>query len=238
MAAMFIGITVICYAVAILLWLRFRSYRYLLVLIAGHCTIVAEPILQRLYSLTYPDGVAAINLFGNPVPIYALLAASWIGSLPVLLMYFGQQQHWWTRHYLTGVVAYVALVLYHIIIQGLAARTGLWRYSQNVGAWGINFYLLMAVFAGLSSLLLFYAMVASRYYAAEIAVPTLVAASIGSPLICFGLLGAPFWLPRLIGSSGNFTKPALLVIAGLVLWVVHLASAGIHASRQQHVIER
>ncbi len=238
MATIFIGITVICYAVAIILWLRFRSYRYLLVLIASHCTILAEPILQRFYSLTYPAEVAAMTLFGNAVPLYALLAASWIGSLPVLLMYFGQQQHWWTRHYLTGLVAYIALVLYHIIIQGLAARTGLWRYSQTIGVWGINFYLLMAIFAGLSSLLLFYAMVATRYYAAEIAVPTLLAATVLSPLVCFGVLGAPFWLPRLIGSSSNFTKPALVVIAGLVLWVVHLASAGIHNSRQQHVIER
>ncbi len=238
MPTLLILITVMLYGAALLLWVRFRTYRYLVVLLAGHLTMVSDPIWQRLYDFGYPAGSSGMTLWGRTVPLFMVLSASWLATLPAMVMYFGQRQRWWPRHYLSGVVAFVALLLYHIILQGLARRLNLWDYSSTASSWGLSHHIFVALLGALVSLLILYTLVATRYYAAELAIPALVAGIAVAPVLAYGILGAPYWLPILIGQSTTIIKAGAVVTVLLTAWVVHLACWGLHASRKQLVINQ
>jgi len=197
-----------------------------------------DPIWQRLYGFTYASGASGMTLWGRTVPLFMILSASWLAALPAMVMYFGQRQRWWPRHYLSGVVAFVALILYHIIVQGIARRANLWDYSAASAFSGLNQHIFIATLGALVSLLVLYTLVATRYYAAELAIPALVAGTAIAPVLAYGVLGAPYWLPTLIGQSTTISKAGALITLVLAAWVVHLACWGLHVSRKQLVISQ
>lgn len=239
MATLLILITIVLYGAALLLWVRFRTYRYLVVLLAGHLTMLFDPLWQRFYGFSYASSASGMTLWGRSVPLFMMLAASWLTTLPALVMYFGQRRRWWPRHYLTGVVAFIALVLYHIIVQGIARRTQLWDYNAPAAmTWGLGYHLFMAILGALVSLLIVYTLVSTRYYAAEVGIPALVLGTAIAPVLAYGILGAPYWLPSLIGQSPTVAKGGAVVTLLLSAWVVHLACWGLHASRKQLVISQ
>ncbi len=238
MPTLMILITIILYGAALYLWVRQRSYRYTVVLAGGHLMALLEPLWQRLYYYSYTPSSSDLTLMGKAVPLYIVLSMSWLFALPALALFFAQRQRWWPRHYLAGLAAFVSLVLYHVIIQGLARLTDLWKYTLDAPHWGSNallYQLFLALMGALVSMIIVYALVATRYYAAEIAVPVLIGSMFVAPLLVYGILGAPFWLPRLIEPSTWILRGGVVVTLGLIAWVVHLACWGLHASRRQQV---
>ena len=237
MPTLFIVIAIIVFGIAIGLWIRFRVYRYAVVLAAGLLTIGFDALWQRLYGLAYRANANDVVLWSRSIPQFAVIGASWLLTLPAIVAYFGQRRRWWPRHYLTGIIAFVAFMLYHIILQGVARRTGIWSYtSAAAGAWGLNYNLFMAALGALITLLIYYVLTSTRAYPPETAVPTLVLGVVLAPLLVYGILAAPYWLPILINQSPNIVRIGAIVTLLMALWVVHLACWGIHHSRNQKVI--
>lgn len=237
MPTLFVIIAILLFGTALGLWIRFGAYRYAVVLFAGLLTAAFDPLWQRLYGLTYPANASAFMLWGRAVPQFAVMSASWLLILPAIITYFGGRRRWWPRHYLTGIIAFVAFILYHIIVQGLARRTGLWDYvNPTASTWGLGYNLLIAALSALISLLVYYMLVATRYYPPETAAPTLIVGVVLTPLLVYGILGAPYWLPQLTGQSSNIIRIGTIVMLLMVAWVAHLACWGMHASRRQLVL--
>ncbi|HYF65825.1 MAG TPA: hypothetical protein VD886_23550 [Herpetosiphonaceae bacterium] len=237
MPTLFVIIAILLFGAALVLWIRFRAYRYAVVLFAGLLTSAFDPLWQSLYGLTYPASASAFMLWERPVPQFAVMCASWLLTLPAIITYFGGRRRWWPRHYLTGIIAFVAFILYHIIIQGLARRTGLWDYaSSTAAAWGLNYNLFIATLSALISLLVYYMLVATRFYPPETAAPTLIVGVVLAPPLVYGILGAPYWLPLITDQSPNIVRIGTLVTLLMVAWVAHLACWGMHASRRQLVL--
>lgn len=235
MTTFMILVTIVAYCAAVFMLVRYRSYRYLVALLAGHFVVLLDPLWQRLYGLSYPAG-SGISLWNRTVPMFMVLSYSWMAILPALLLYFGHKQRWWRRDYITGLIAFCALVLYHMILQGIGSRAGLWTFANTSSVFGMNPYMLLAIMGGLVSLLILYVLVMTRFYAPETAIPTIVIGVVLAYALVYGILGAPFWMPRLIEGSETFAKIGVLVTLFLTGWVVHLACLGIHNTRKQMVI--
>ena len=237
MPTLFIVLAIGLFGTAIGLWIRFRVYRYAVVLAAGLLTIGFDPLWQRLYGLRYLAGANDIGLWGRNIPQFAVISASWLLTLPAIIAYFGQRRRWWPRHYLTGIIAFVAFMLYHIILQGLARRTNIWAYTSiAASSWGLNYNLFIATLGALVTLLIYYVLTSTRSYPPETAVPTLVLGVVLAPPLVYGILGAPYWLPILINQSPNVVKIGAVVTLLMAIWVVHLACWGIHTTRNEKVL--
>ena len=234
MPTLIILITIVFYGAALYLWLQQRSYRYTIALIGGHLTVLLEPVWQRLYNYVYGISTSII-LWEHQIPMYMVVGASWIITAPALGLFFAQRQRWWPRHYAAGILAYIGLCFYHLLVLSIGRSARLWQFTEQAQGWGNDYVIFLALFGGLVSLFILYALVATRYYAAEMGVPVLLGSIFGAPILVYGLLGAPFWVAMIIDTSPLFLRVAVVVTLLLLAWGVHLACWGLHASRQQQV---
>lgn len=236
MPALIILVTVGLYAGALFLWVRAQSYRYTVALVAGHLLVALDPLWQRLYEYAYVAGADSSQIFGRAVPIFAVLGASWAYALPALAFFYAQGQPWWPRSYLAGVAAFLGMVVYHVLLQGVAKQTALWRFDLPITlAGGLPSWLVVAVLGALVSLLTASVLSATRHYAGFVFIPTLAAGIVVAPILVYGILGAPFWLPLLLNESPTLLSLGALVTLALTIWVVHLACAGLQAPAEQRL---
>lgn len=235
MPTILVSVAVLAYAIALFMWVRQRSFRYVAVLVAGHGLVLSAPLWMRFYHQVYATPGRTLQLFGELLPIWLVVSSSWLLPLPALLLFFVQRQGWWPRHYLAGLAAFAATFLYQLIMQGLAVRTGLWSFENPPQGWGNAYVLFIALLNALVSFGILYGMISTRHYAAEFAIPALFSGIIAAPLVVFGIVGAPFWLALLVSPTDWLLRGSGIVSVLLALWIVHLLCWGLHTSRLQQV---
>ena len=238
MQTFFIILTLAFYLLAGFMIYQQRSYRYLIVLALGHLTALFDPLWQRLFAYTWDGNLSTVAEVGRfPIPTFFFLMSSWFYALPALVLFYIYRRGWWPRHYFTGIVAYMSMLLYHLLIQGLLGRgdTPLRTFDKPNLPLTFPFELLVALLAALISLLLLYLLIATRHYPWTTLIPIVLGALLGTSLLVYGVLGAPFWLPQRLNQAPTVAGAGLLVTIGVVVWAAHLACWGLHATRQQRV---
>ncbi|MDP9316449.1 MAG: hypothetical protein M3R24_37290 [Chloroflexota bacterium] len=233
-------VTVLIYLGALVLLWRERSLRYLLLLFAGHLTMLLTPLWQRVYQIT-PSGGAGFTLLGRFDITWALLLGGGaLLALPPLIFYYGLRHRWWPRHYAAVWLGYLLFVIYFLLIEGLLERgnSGLFSDTLLVEDTILPAKVVQAVLLAGVSLGMLYTLVSTRHYALEVALAPLLLCGVVAALLFLGIFASPLWVSGLLGQSGILVTAGGLVSLGLVLWGVHLLAGGLHAGRRQQLLWR
>jgi hypothetical protein len=240
MSPLLLIITALVYIVALVLLWRERSLRYLLMLLAGHLTMLLTPIWQRLYAIETVDG-ASLAQFGRfDLPWSVIVGGGVLLALPPLLFYYGLRHRWWPRHYAAIWTGYLVFVIYFLVAERLLASAGVQLFNDAliVGNTSIPAAIVQAVLVAGVSLGMLYALVSTRHYALEVALLPLLLSGIVASLLFLGIFASPLWVAGLLGQSGLLVASGALVSLLLVLWGVHLLASGLHAGRRQQLLWR
>jgi hypothetical protein len=233
-------ITVVCYALALFLLWRERSFRYLLMLLAGHALMLLLPLWQRVYQVTPMDG-PGLELLGRfPIPWSILIGGGPLVALPPLLFYYGLRHRWWSRHYLAIWLAYAAFVMYFLFVEAVLVRNGaiLFASALQIADTAVPAEIVQALLLGGVSLGMAYTLVSTRHYSLRIAVVPLLLSGVAAALLFLGVFASPLWVAGLLDQEGLIVAGGALVSLGLVLWGVHLLASGLHAGRRQQFVWR
>ena len=233
-------LTILIYVGALALLWRERSLRYLLLLFAGHATMLLTPLWQRVYRIS-PVAGATFDLLGRfEIPWALLLSGGPLLALPALVFYYGLRHHWWPRHYAAIWLGYALFVIYFMLVESVLERTGAGLFSSTLlvrdtllPATVVQAVLLSGVTLGM-----LYTLVSTRHYALEVAVVPLLLCGLIAALLFLGIFASPLWVSALLGQSGLIVTAAGLVSFALVLWGVHLLASGLHANRRQQLLWR
>lgn len=219
-------LTLICYGVAAYLWWQEQTPHYLLCLLGGHVSALLSPLWVLLYGVTYHSTLGTLrDLFGQPLYRDVVVGAAWFYPLPALCVFFLYQRRWWFPGYITGLFTYILLLLYHLIVQALGTRFGVWRYTLATPyPFGLSPSFIAAVMAALVSLGLVYTLLLTQRYAWQSALIVLLPAPFVLSLLVHGLLGASLWVPLLLDAPLWATMIGLLATVALLLWAIHLGA--------------
>jgi hypothetical protein len=239
MSPLLVLITILIYAVAIVLLVRERSLRYLLMLAAGHITMLLTPIWQVLYGIE-PVGGGLSLPGGFEVPWALLIGGGPLLALPPLLLYYGLRHGWWPRHYAAIWLSYAVFLIYFLLLEAILERsgTGLFSSAVIVEDTFVPAQLVQAILLAGVSLGMAYALVSTRHYALEVAFAPLVLSGMVSAALFLGILASPLWVSGLLDQRGLIVTSGALVSLLLVLWGVHLLASGLHAGRRQQFVWR
>lgn len=240
MSPLLLIITVLAYSAALLLLWRERSLRYLLMLLAGHVTMLLTPIWQRIYAIDTVDGASLAQLGRFELPWSLIIGGGTLLALPPLIFRFGLRRRWWPRHYAAIWLGYLVFVIYFLLVERLLASSGVQLFTDAlvVGNTSIPASIIQAVLIGGVSLGMLYALVSTRHYALEVALLPLLLSGIVSSLLFLGIFASPLWVAGLLAQSGLLVTSGALVSLALVLWGVHLLASGLHAGRRQQLLWR
>jgi hypothetical protein len=224
-----IVVTLLCYGLAIFLLWREQVWNYLIALLAGHLAAPLNPLWQMLYGFTFAPNLA---LFGNyldrPLPLVVVLASAWYYTLPALTVLFLYRSRWWFNAYSTALLTYGIFLLYHLLMQSLGTRLGLWVFTRSdalpldLGPW-----LISAVLGALVSLVLLYLLLATHRYGLPSLLLVVLPSVLLVSLLVHGVLGAPLWVPLLLDAQQWALMLGLAGTLGLVLWAIHIGASGI-----------
>jgi hypothetical protein len=222
---------IVCYAAAgYLLWER-RTFIYLFALLGGHLSALANPLWRALYGITVSPDLAAFQaLLGQREPLSALLAAGWHYPLPALIVLYLRRERWWFPGIISGGLTYLIFVLYHLLIEAIGLRNNVWAYSETALAFGLPPVLLAGLMAGLISYILLFLIINILHYAPISMFATVFPAVLAISLLVFGLLGAPFWITRLLAAADWASSIGLASTLLLIVWAVQIVTVGIHRS--------
>lgn len=231
------AITIIAYALALLLLWTDRSLRPLLLLLAGSVATLPQPLWSRLLggSPSVPGNVIS---FGERVmiPFWTVLGGGVLFALPPLIIAYGLRHGWWRQHYIAAWAYFLTFVLFFLGVEALQARSNVVLFSRIILPQSQRAEsLLNAVLLAGISLGLLYAFVSTRHFALQIALLPLLFSGLAASLLLIGILGSPFWVARLLDQPDRIMLIAAAVSAALVLWAIHLLASGFHMNRDQHL---
>lgn len=231
------AVTIIAYALALLLLWADRSLRPLLLLLAGSVATLPQPLWSRLLGGT-PSMPGNVISFGERVmiPFWTVLGGGVLLALPALIIAYGLRHRWWHQHYMAAWAFFLTFVLFFLGVEVLQARSNVVLFagivlpqSQRAES------LLNAVLLAGISLGLLYAFVSTRHFALQIALLPLLFSGLAAALLLIGILASPFWVARLLDQPDRIMLIAAAVSAALVLWAIHLLASGFHMNRDQHL---
>ena len=233
-------VTLACYGLAAALWWYNGWRQYVFALLSGHVAALLAPLWMRLYGVVYNPGLSLMGLpLGGLVPTTLVLASAWIYPLPALIVLFLYHARWWFPGYLTGLLTYTLMLLYHLLIQLVGLRSGVWGYAaEPLGVLPLPPALVSAALAALVSLGLLYVLLLVGRYALFSQLFTLLAAALLLSLGVHGLLGAPLWVPPLLRIAPLAVPPWLLSVGllftlALLAWAIHIGAWGLgHIGRR------
>lgn len=227
-AAVFL-LTLVCYGLASYLWWQEETPHYLFGLLGGHLSALLSPLWAVLYGVVYDPSLRAVrNVFGQPLYETLVIGAAWYYPLPALLVFFLYQRRWWFPGYITGLLTYVILLLYHLIVQALGTRLGIWRYTPTAEyPFGLSPSLVAAVMGALVSLGLVYTLLLAYRSSWQSVLIVMLPAPLLLSLLVHGLLGASLWVPLLLDAPVWASSIGLLATLALLLWAVHIGAWGL-----------
>jgi hypothetical protein len=233
-------VTLACYGLAAALWWYEGWRQYVFALVSGHLGALLAPLWATLYGVVYSPGLGTLRLpLGPPVPTALVLASAWIYPLPALIVLFLYHARWWFPGYLTGLVTYVVMLLYHLLVQLVGLRSQAWNYAaEPLSALPLPAALVSAALAALVSLGLLYVLLLVGRYAFWSQLLTLLPATLLLSLGVHGLLGGPLWVPLLLRLAPLSVPPWLLSVGllftlALLAWAIHIGAWGLgHIARR------
>lgn len=224
-------VAVVCYGLAGYLWWRLRTPVYLFTLVSGHVGALASPLWAILYNIVYrPDLESLATLFGRPLLRNQFIASSWYYTLPAMIVLFLYQSRWWFPGYFSGLLTYIVLLLYHLILETLGLRTNIWTYTTSTLPFSVSNALISAMMAALVSLGLLYVLLLTYRYAPISLLLTLLPATLVLSLLVHGLIGAPLWLALLLPMARDqfwVVSIGLVSTLALLAWAIHIVTNGL-----------
>lgn len=231
-------LTIACYGLALYLWWSEHSWNYLVTLAAGHLAALLDPLWQWLYGVQFSPTLATWREFaGYPLPTVVLIASAWFYTLPALTVFYLYRHRWWFSSYTAALLTYIIFLLYHLLLQSLGTRSGLWRFVRaDAPSFNLAPPLLSAIMAALVSLVILYILLATHRYGllslALVVLPSVLLAS----LLVHGLLGAPLWVPVLLNAQRWALMVGTLGTLGLLVWAVHINASGITLADRSPIV--
>jgi hypothetical protein len=224
-------VTLACYGLAGALWWYDGKRQYLFALLSGHVAALLSPLWVVLYGIVYNPGLGALRPpLGAPIPTALVLASAWIYPLPALVVLFLYHARWWFPGYVTGLLTYLVMLLYHLLIQLVGLRSQAWAYAaEPLSALPLPPALVSAALAALVSLGVLYALLLVGRYALLSQLLTLLPATLLLSLGVHGLLGGPLWVPLLLRLAPLSVPPWLLSVGllftlALLAWAIHIGA--------------
>lgn len=231
-------LTFVCYGAALYLWWQERSWNYLIALVAGHLAALLDPLWQWLYGVEFgPSLVVWRELLGYPLPLAVLIASAWFYTLPALVVFYLYRHRWWFSSYIAALLTYVIFLLYHLLLQSLGTRSGVWRFVRTDPLpFNIAPPLLSAIMAALVSLVMLYILLATHRYGLLSLLLVVLPSVLLASLLVHGLLGAPLWVPVLLNAQRWALTIGTAGTLALLIWAVHLNAAGITLADRSTVL--
>jgi hypothetical protein len=243
MSVLLAVITLLVYGLAIFLFLREGTLRYLLVLLAGHIAMLSTPLWARLYRFVITEETG-LSIFGlAQVPWNLVLGGGVLLVLPALIFYYGLRHGFWACHYAALWGTYIVFALYFLVYERLFAGLISLQGSVLEVLDDTPFpapFMIALLLAGVS-LGIVYVVVSTRHFAFHIAVMPLLLSGLISMLVFLGIFASPLWIISLIGLTEVSMWAiwgGILISLGLVLWGIHLLASVLHAGRSQHFVWR
>jgi hypothetical protein len=235
-------VTLICYALALVLWWYQQTPIFLFTLLSGHVAALASPLWMLLYGVVYqPDLSVLYEIAGLRFVTPVVLGAAWFYSLPALLILYlyRYQLDIPFSGYLTGVIIYGGMFFYHLLMEMVGLRLGVWHYNvTSTLPLGFSNALLSIIMAALVSLALLYLLLQVYRFAWFSMLLTLLPATLALSLLIHGVLGAPLWIAlfgiaRLLPQQSWAITVGLLSTLALLGWAVHIICWGLaHTDRE------
>ncbi|MEI7772985.1 MAG: hypothetical protein WCI67_23545 [Chloroflexales bacterium] len=223
-----IALLIICYCAAGYLAWRQRSPIYLLAIVSGHLSALTSPLWRLLYGVSYGVSLDSVQAtITQPAPASIILAAGWHYPLPALLVLYLYITRWWFPGGVTGILTYLIFLLYHLLIELVGLRAGLWSYRGAALPLGLPSPLLAAIMAGLVSYATLYMLLSTYRYAwlsmAFAVIPSVLLVSI----LVHGLLGAPLWIALALNGASWAVGFGTISALALLLWAIQIITGGI-----------
>ncbi|MBA3946261.1 MAG: hypothetical protein H0X37_17065 [Herpetosiphonaceae bacterium] len=236
----------VAYALGLFTAWQDRSFRPLLLLVAGSGAMLGQPLWARLFgNATSLSGSALQVGHLYSLPYAAIYVGGALLALPPVAVIYGLRHNWWQQHYAAGWVFYLLFVLFFLILDtfGLDNNIAIYARPQLERVMLLASVLQVLLLAGVSFGLL-YSFVATRHYALRIALLPLLASGLAATFLFNGILASPFWVASFIQQQSSRTGSALpdqLVLVGaiiaiaLILWGIHLLASSLHEGRRQRL---
>lgn len=221
-------VTLACYIVAGFLWWYQRTPIYLCTLLSGHVSALAAPLWSYLYMIVYrPDLEVLITVLNIPLLRLPVIASAWWYTVPAMLVFWLYSTHWWFPNYLSVILTCIIFGLYHLMLETVAMQVGLWNYTAPALPFDISHVQFAAIKGTLLSLNILYVLMVVQRFAWISMFLTLLPATLLLSLIIYGILGAPFWMARLLTTQEWATMLGMLTTLGLFLWAGHIIAQGL-----------
>lgn len=238
-----IGVTAVSYVIGLLLLWRERSWRPLLMLVAGSMAMLTQPVWARLFGTATTVGGRMLTVGERySIPLWTVVGGGVLLALPTLIIWYGLRHRWMGRHYAANWVFFVLFVLFFLILDALYLRSRMLIFARpQIPSGGLPESVLhIMLLAGVSFGIL-YTAVATRHFALRIAFVPLLMSGVLASLLFNGILASPYWVIRFLRNQGSFTLNNNLVLVGafvamaLVIWAIHLLATGLHLGRRQNL---
>jgi hypothetical protein len=238
MVPLLTALAVVAYGIAAYLLWADRSWRPLLVLLAGSCATLLQPLWARIFGST-PNMPGNIINIGQVVsfPFWTVVGGGVLLALPALIVMYGLRRGWWVQHYVVDWGFFLLFVFFFMIVGAAELRNSVRIFAgpmlgSQLDLWEALFQAVLL--AGVSYGLL-YSFVATRHYALQIALVPMLVSGAATALLLYGILCSPFWVARLLHQTDRIQLVGAVISVFLVLWAVHLLASGLHAGRHQRL---
>src|SRR3954451_14732469 len=123
MVPLLTALAVIAYGIAAYLLWADRSWRPLLVLLAGSFATVLQPLWTRIFG-SAPDMPGNVIRVGELVslPFWTVLGGGVLLALPALVVMYGLRRGWWVQHYIVAWGFFVLFVFFFMIVGAAELR--------------------------------------------------------------------------------------------------------------------
>ncbi|KAB8141910.1 hypothetical protein F8S13_17415 [Chloroflexia bacterium SDU3-3] len=229
-------LTVVLFALSVYLWWREHSPMYCIALFAGMFGTLASPLWQLLYRFSYDPALGrAVAYLGFGVPGVVVMGG-WLLVLPALLIFYLTRVGWWFSGYLSGWLAFVLFVVFHMLIEVFGTKAMWFSYDSAVYLpFGIQLAVISALMNALITLGTLSVLILSQRYALTSLLLILLPTPLVLSLFIHGLLGAPLYATLFLQlhriTSGWATSIGVLGTIGLLAWGAH-TMASVLASQQ------
>ncbi|NJP06885.1 MAG: hypothetical protein HC837_15335 [Chloroflexaceae bacterium] len=222
-------LTLVCYALACLLWWQLHTPVFLLCLLSGHVGALASPLWVLLYGVTYRADLGVwFDVLGQPVYSSVVIASAWFYPLPALIILYLHRVRWLGARYTIALLTFLVMAIYHFIIETIGLGLNIWSYdAAPLLPFGLSHGLISTALAATISMVLLYTVLVVQRFSLISMVLSLVPATLVFSLMIQGVLGAPFWVSLRFAESQSWVLIiGMLSTLGLLGWAVHIIAWG------------
>jgi hypothetical protein len=237
MVPLLVILTIVAYLLAAFFFWSDRSFRPLILLLAGSIATLSQPVWGRLLG-TAPDVPGSVIRAGTffTLPFWTFLGGGVLLALPPMLVAYGLRHRWWSAHYAAAWAFFTGFVLFFLIEIALETRSETIIFARpRLPRPGLPEALFEAVMLATISFGLLYTFVSTRHYALQIAFLPLLISGLAASFLFIGILCSPYWVASLLQQRDQVVLVGAAISVALVVWSIHLLASGLHAGRRQRL---